>query len=236
MAADLESVVADATVDSGKTFVRDGLSRPAPLRFPPEILLGQDIDVLERILEPGIDLALWRRESQAPIAAWLDALPPARHPTAQLQLRAADVAAALQAACKTSRTPRGPGRDALLADIDMLATRFALITGSPRMTLTLQVRGCDIDENWHLDHAGLHLLCSYSGLGTEWVASPHADTALRMPKCFTGPFERMPLQAVALLQGRGVDGQGGDRGLVHRSPQLRYLGSHRYVLRLDELR
>jgi hypothetical protein len=46
----------------------------------------------------------------------------------------------------------------------------------------------------------------------------------------------MPLQAVALLQGRGVDAQGGDRGLVHRSPQLRYLGSHRYVLRLDELR
>jgi len=80
MAADLESVVADATVDSGKTFVRDGLSRPAPLRFPPEILLGQDIDVLERILEPGIDLALWRREPQAPIAAWLHGWMPCLRP------------------------------------------------------------------------------------------------------------------------------------------------------------
>ncbi len=204
-------------------------------RQSPEILLGQDIDVLERILEPGIDLALWRREPHAPIAAWLDALPLARHPTAQLELRAADVAAALHAACKKSRTPGGPERDALIADIDMLATRFALITGSPRMILTLQVRGRDIDENWHLDHAGLHLLCSYNGLGTEWVASPHAGTALRVPKGFAGPFERMPLQAVALLQGRGVDAQGCDRGLVYRSPQLSNVGSLCFVLRLDEL-
>jgi hypothetical protein len=95
MAVDLESAVADAAAGYGKTFVRDCLSRPALLRQPPEILLGQDIDVLERILEPGIDLARWRREPQAPIAVWLDALPPARYPTVQLQLRAADVAAAL---------------------------------------------------------------------------------------------------------------------------------------------
>lgn len=192
--------------------------------------------MLERILEPGVSLALWNRPQQAPIAAWLDALPLARHPTARLQLRAADAAAVLHAACKASRTPAGPERDALVADIDMLVTRFALITGSPRVDLALQVRGCDTDEDWHIECAGRHLLCSYSGLGMEWVASRHAGVALRAPKGFAGPFERMPLQAVALLLGRSVDAGGCERGLVHRSPQLGNAWSHRFVLRLGELR
>ncbi len=214
-----------------------GIRQGAPwLRQAPEILAGEDIDVLERILEPGIDLALWNREPNAPLCAWLDALPLARLPTAQVQLRAAEVAAALKAACKTARTPVGAALDDLVADIDMLATRFALITGGPRMTLTLQVRGRDIDDGWHCDDAGLHLLCTYSGLGAEWVAPPYDEAALRAPRGFAGPFERMQLQAVALLQGCKVDGQGCDRGLVHRLPQLKNAGSRRLVLRLGELR
>ncbi|MCR6478177.1 DUF1826 domain-containing protein [Variovorax sp. ZS18.2.2] len=201
-----------------------------------EVLLGQDIEVLERILEPGVDLALWERDPCASMSAWLEALPSARLPTGQLQLRAADVASGLNAACKTSRTPSGPERDGLMADIDMLATRFALITGHPRMTLTLQARGRDVDENWHFDDAGLHLLCTYSGLGAEWVASRHADAALRAPKGFAGPFRRMPLHTVALFRGRGTDEQDCGRGLAHRSPALSSARSRRFVLRLDELR
>ena len=74
--------------------------------------------VLARIVEPAVELALWRRQLPAGLSTWLDALPADALPLAGLTLHATDAADALHAACVASGTPRGEWRDALVTDID----------------------------------------------------------------------------------------------------------------------
>lgn len=201
--------------------------------LPDELLCGTTSAVLARALEPRIELALWRREPDAPLAQWLDDLPASALPTLRLRLRAIEVPLALQLACEAAHTPAGPQREAWVADVAHLALRFAQITACELLRLRLDRVDGDACRRWHRDCVSLRLLCTYRGPGTEWVAPQYAEDALARPDHYDGPTKRMPTQAVALYKGCGFSGQRHDGGLVHRSPRIAGQGLQRLVLCLE---
>lgn len=198
------------------------------------VATGRRPEVLEKVHDPIVDLALWRRRLPAGLAHWLDALPPALLPATRIDLHVSEVPAALHAACDVAATPRCALRDALVTDIGVLSARFARITGSAQVRLRLEPIQDNACRRLHRDCVPVRLLTTYRGPGTEWVAPRFADKALARPDDYAGPLHRMPRQAVALFKGCGFAGQAlEERGIVHRSPPIAGTGITRLVLCLD---
>jgi hypothetical protein len=172
---------------------------------------------LTRIFDPEIQLAQWRRPADAVIASWLDqnvgnlgsglrqTLAPGQMPD-------------------LSRLPAGAGREALAADIVLLAEVLSELLDATTI--------------------GFRLLCTYRGPGTEWVEDASVDrrflgaAAGGKPDDVSGlllgrhRIETIPPFAVALLKGNLWQGNDG-RGIVHRSPALADKDVPRVLLAMD---
>ena len=197
------------------------------------VLVSTEPGVLARIVEPAVELALWRRQLPAGLSAWLDALPADTLPSARLMLPATEAADALHAACDASGTPRGKWRDALVADAADIAMRFARITGSASLGLQLEPVDGDACRRWHRDCVPLRLLTTYRGPGTEWVAPAFAAQALAVPDAPAASAQCLAAHDIAVFKGCGFTGQRHEQGIVHRSPPIAGSGVTRLVLCLN---
>jgi len=118
--------------------------------------------VLLAALEPTTGLALWRRSTRAGLH------------------RAIQAALALAPFCEVADGPPDQAARALLrgmpvamrplgADIMLLGRLFTTLTGSLTVRLRLEHVTDDACRKHHVDAVGLRLLCTYAGLGTEWI-------------------------------------------------------------------
>lgn len=192
---------------------------------------------LTRIFDPEIQLAQWRRPAEPIIADWLAA-------------HASDLGSGLRQQLNPgerpdlARLPAGAGRDALAADIALLAEILGELLDATTIGLRLEVVGKAMCPRLHVDRVGIRLLCTYRGPGTEWVEDASVD------RCFLGAasggkpdeasglllpgyrIEAIPPFAVALLKGSLWQGNGG-RGIVHRSPAVAPSDAPRILLAMD---
>jgi len=209
-------------------------SMAAPPLAQTTVQMDTTPDVLNRITQPGNDLAVWQRSAEMHWATWLKALPSEALPVGRMELQPAEALAVLHETCNASGTPMGPMRDLFTFDVADLIGRFAAITGSDTVALRMDVVTGNACRRWHRDCLPLRMICTYRGPGTLWVppalapmALNHADDELAS--------QASQLQAgdVALLKGYGWAGQTHDAGIVHRSPRMESTGLVRLVLVLD---
>lgn len=192
---------------------------------------------LTRIFDPEIRIAQWRRPVDAVIVEWLDAHADNLGSGFRQTLVAGETP-------ELDRLPAGAGRDALAADLELLAEMLGELLDAPTIGLRLEVVGKAMCPRLHVDRVGIRLLCTYRGPGSEWVedaavdrrflgaasgGQPDESSGLLLPG---HRIERIPSFAVALLKGSLWQDSGG-LGIVHRSPAVPEGQGPRVLVALD---
>lgn len=201
---------------------------PASEKSP--IQSGKTADVLRRIHEPGVELTIWERTFPASLEDWLDKLDANLLPDGRLLLPAAEVSRGITSLFTAAGTPAGPLRDYLQADIETLAGHFMRIMRSDMVDIRLETVRTDSCWKFHRDHVPARLLCSYRGLGTEWVTPEASHAAIAAQREYAGPLQRFSRHAVGLFKG-STTAEGS--GIVHRSPAISDGGDIRLLLCLN---
>lgn len=179
---------------------------------------------LTRILDPDIQIAQWQRRIDSLITQWLE-----QHHS-QLGGGLRQTLAAGQTV-DLSALPAGAGRDALAADLTLLADMLVELLDARHIGLRLEVVHQAMCPRLHVDRVGVRMVCTYRGPGTEWVEEAQLDRrflgsgAAGQSDAVSGlllpghHIDQIPPFSVALLKGSLWQGNAG-RGLVHRSPAV----------------
>jgi hypothetical protein len=171
--------------------------------------------VLLNVLQPMVGLALWQR------------------PTRAVLHRPASVLLALEPFCHVAEgTPDLASRvlmrflpvaaRSLGADIALLGRLFAKLTSAATIRLRLEHVADNACRQHHVDAVRLRLLCTYAGLGTEWV-----DEA--------GRSSHMAVSPVGVFKGSAFPDAA--YRVPHRSPPVEHLlpsRRSRLLLCIDE--
>lgn len=213
------------------------MNAPLPRNATRCCAIADDPLGLTRIFDPEIQLAQWRRPAEPVIADWLAA-------------HASDLGSGLRQMLapgqqpEFGRLPAGAGRDALAADIALLADMLAELLDAETIGYRLEVVGKAMCSRMHVDRVGVRLLCTYRGPGTEWVEDASVDRRFLGAASGGQPdetsglllpghrIETIPPFAVALLKGNLWQGNGG-RGIIHRSPAAVAEQAPRVLLAMD---
>lgn len=115
-----------------------------------------------------------------------------------------------------------PGVDAWIRDVNELMEMYRCLFEPDRIGLRIHVLKGTMCPRFHVDRVPVRLLCTYRGIGTEWLAETEVkrlETDGPLPEQDVPPdrIRRLDTGAVALLKGEAWVGNEG-RGLVHRSP------------------
>lgn len=137
-----------------------------------------------------------------------------------------------------------PGYRAWLEDVQLLTGAFCELFGLREAGLRLRTLDKAMCPRFHVDRVPARLICSYGGIGTEWLPEYAIDRSkLGMGSCgqpddlsglIADPtaIRQMPAYAVGLMKGEHWEGNEG-RGLVHRSPTLTAVQPRRLIMTVD---
>ncbi|MBF5038098.1 DUF1826 domain-containing protein [Methylophilus sp. 13] len=211
-----------------------------PLTFNPLQMLP--------IFEPEQQVCLVRREAQTAISDYLQlaarSLAPGLRNVISLQ-------PALAPQLRALPLPAQPGREAFIQELAQLVTVFAELLDCQTVGLRLEVLQKAMCPQFHVDHTGIRLLCTYMGPGTEWLEEAFADRSyLKHRSHLNPPGLNNQQRAGVVLDARGIrqadafdivllkgsQWQGNTvGGAIHRSPVVPE-GQTRVVLALDAIR
>ena len=199
---------------------------------------GETPQALTRILDDGVNLAVWQRQLPAHIADFGRLLLSLNEPLAEslvLELPRDDTEPNLHGLA--SGFSDLEGYEGFIADVSWLVSAFACLMGAKRVGLRLRVLDKAMCPRFHVDHVPVRLITTYCGIGSQWLKEGAMDrrqlgNAEAEPR--DGPLiEQIASGEVALLKGEKWHGNEGF-GLIHRSPQLAS-GERRLILTLDWL-
>lgn len=199
--------------------------------------IGNHASVLSSILQPDVNLSLWRRPVDPAINKELSALQAGQLPDVR---------------CRTSATTFHNDLSALLeqqgldpatldhwrADLRQLADRFFEVSGMHDVKMRIETVATDACRRFHVDRTHLRLLCTYRGPGTEWLPDIQVDREAQASgapnDCIVRdgkPSQFEPFW-VGILKGDAYPDNAG-HGLVHRSPPIAGTGQTRVLFCLD---
>ena len=199
---------------------------------------GETPQALARILDDGVNLAIWQRRLPVHIADFGGLLLSLNEPLAEslvLEIPGDDTEPNLQGLA--SGFSDLEGYEGFIADVSWLVSAFACLLGAQRIGVRLRVLDKAMCPRFHVDHVPVRLITTYAGVGSQWLKEGGMDRRqLSQPEA--EPTDNSLIQqigsgAVALLKGEKWHGNEGF-GLIHRSPQLAP-GERRLILTLDWL-
>jgi hypothetical protein len=199
---------------------------------------GETPQVLTRVLNDGVNLAVWQRQLPAHIADFGRLLLSLNEPLAEslvLELPSDDTEPNLHGLA--SGFSDLEGYEGFIADVSWLVSAFACLLGAKRVGLRLRVLDKAMCPRFHVDHVPVRLITTYCGIGSQWLKEGAMDRR-QLGKAEIEPqdnslIEQIASGEVALLKGEKWHGNEGF-GLIHRSPQLAP-GERRLILTLDWL-
>lgn len=184
---------------------------------------GRLPEVLARIRDPHRGLAVWERRLQASVTSWVAG---GFRPTSgrcAFTLDAPEACAETMEAALADCLVPGPGCVQWRRDVQSLITLVWRI--SPQ-TAPLRVRIDRVEDDgcrlFHVDRTALRLVCTYAGLGTQWLPEGAFDRAGLGCGCNDhvrnwSALREIGTGHVAVMKGERYPGHAG-RGFVHRSP------------------
>lgn len=224
------------------------MPRPAPLPCPefatssprpastPHWAEGGGIEVLPRIFEDAITLAVMRRPIGSDLLAGALAQGEARRPLS-FTWRGAPGVELRTALFETLAAPAASV--ALVEDVVVLAEAMAFLFDTDTVGLRLHLMNAPMCPRFHCDHLPVRLVTTYLGPGSEWLpesavnraglGAPNADKPAIVRD--DSAIRRLEAGDVALLKGSGWIGNE-TRGQVHRSPAGEN-GQPRLLLTID---
>lgn len=199
---------------------------------------GETPRALTRVLDDGVNLAVWQRQLPAHIADFGRLLLSLNEPLAEslvLELPSDDTEPNLHGLA--SGFSDLEGYKGFIADVSWLVSAFACLLGAKRVGLRLRVLDKAMCPRFHVDHVPVRLITTYCGIGSQWLKEGAMDRR-QLGKAEVEPQDNALIQQiacgeVALLKGEKWHGNEGF-GLIHRSPQLAP-GERRLILTLNWL-
>ena len=199
---------------------------------------GEAPRTLAKILDDGVNLAVWQRQLPAHIADFGRLLLSLNDPLAEslvLELPSDDTEPNLHGLA--SGFSDLEGYEGFIADVSWLVSAFACLLGAKRVGLRLRALDKAMCPRFHVDHVPVRLITTYAGIGSQWLEEGamdraqlgQADAEAQDP----ASIRQLNSGAVALLKGEKWHGNEGF-GLIHRSPQPAP-GERRLLLTLDWL-
>ena len=202
-----------------------------------EIARGSTRQALHQVLDPGVNLAVWERRPDEALVEDINRLPDGWRDSVRFKAMASDFLPTMERALADISTESGALSN-WLADMTMLAEAFAALTGRRSLEARLDTLTRAMCPRFHVDSNALRMICTYRGIGTEWLASHQVDrSALRRGESdgiavqTTRP-QRMAPYCVGVMKGSRFPGNAGS-GLVHRSPPVETPGETRILFCLD---
>jgi hypothetical protein len=193
-------------------------ARVQPLRKP-HWCDAQDMAQLASIHQPEVTIVTLQRSVEPAIASATSALLalPELRDIALVGIPGPDFRARL-----AHLLPSVPARDALIADLDLLAAAFCLLLRPRAVGLRLQ-QGCPgpVTRFAALDEVGI-LVSSYGATGREWLPNGtvhrhRLDASAAAPSFDETRVVRLPPFAIGVLKGEGWPGNAGN-GIMNRTP------------------
>ncbi|PMR80969.1 DUF1826 domain-containing protein [Halomonas urumqiensis] len=200
------------------------------------LAVGEDIDVLPRIFEDAINLAILRRQLPTDVQAGVNAQYQTDRGLSFSWL--GSPGDALRADLRRRlHVPDACG--ALIEDIVTLAEAMAFLFDTDTVGLRLRRLGDVMCPRFHCDNLPVRLVTTYHGPGCEWLPEWAVDRrglgapSPSKPEIVTDQYavQRLGTGDLGLLKGSGWVGNE-RRGLVHRSPALGD-GEQRLLLTID---
>lgn len=214
--------------------------RSTPARLgPPTTRAGDDPSVLRAILEPGVNVVLWRRPLPPALARYCENEARGHaHASRRVLSGERPPVHRLLEACSLR-----DGRDALASDLAHVLRLFQslLPEGAAQPVLgAFEVTDRDGCRKLHGDHVHVRLLCTYAGPATEWADDAHVNRRALVPSALSAAevnprivrpehLQRAGTGDVLLLKGHAWPGA---LGAVHRSPPIEATGERRALLTL----
>ena len=199
---------------------------------------GPTPDVLARILDDGVNLAIWQRQLPVHISDFGALLLSFDEPLADsISIEMCNEHASPNLQGLASRFNDLEGYAGFISDISWLVSAYSCLLGAKRIGLRLRALDKAMCPRFHVDHVPVRLITTYAGIGSQWLEEGAMER-----RCL-GQLQAEPTQAtliqqinqgeVALLKGEKWQGNEG-AGLIHRSPALGQ-GERRLILTLDWL-
>jgi len=136
------------------------------------------------------------------------------------------------------------GYEAFCADIAQVVDMFSHLFELKAIGLRLGMLDKAMCPRFHVDHVPCRLVCTYGGIGTQWLEDAYVDRS-KLGSRSGGLSDElsglildadaigtMPNYAIGLLKGTRWEGNE-QHGAVHRSPQLSAESPRRLLLTLD---
>lgn len=218
------------------TALSNALERHVDKALPTQLALGDEIDVLPRIFEDDITIAVMRRPPSASLQQSV---------LAQCQVdRAWQLAWLGQPGNDLrddllKRLPAPAAAETLVQDVQLLAEAVAYLFATNTVGIRLRLLDGAMCPRFHVDNLPVRLVTTYHGPGSEWLpeaatnraglGAPSADkpAIVRAPEA----IQKLEVGDLALLKGGGWEGNE-NQALVHRSPALAE-GQKRLLLTID---
>lgn len=131
------------------------------------------------------------------------------------------------------------------ADIEHLVSVFCELFDLQTVGLRLGMLDKAMCPKFHVDHVPCRLVCTYGGIGTEWLEDRYinrtklgigsgglTDDKSGLIQADLDVINTMPAYAIGLLKGSKWEGNE-QNGAVHRSPKVTENAPYRLLLTLD---
>ncbi len=207
--------------------------QPTALQKPMAIT-GDRAECLTEIFRDEVNLTVWKRALRPGVAQFAAELAGCAGQMERfISLSEGDSAALVLPGWALKMD----GAEAWVADADQLIGMYRCLFEPETVGLRLHVLKGTMCPRFHVDRVPVRLLCTYQGVGTEWlqeerVTRPDKPGPLPDQAVADSNVNRLATGAIGLLKGEAWEGNEG-RGLVHRSPAPG--DSPRLVLALDWL-
>lgn len=197
---------------------------------------GQDIEVLPRIFDDHITLAVMERRLDVALTLAVRSQLACQRGV-EWHWRGAPGLAMQEDLAR--RLPAPEAGDALVEDIGNIAEAMAYLFSTDTIGIRLRTLEGAMCPRFHVDNLAVRLVTTYAGPASEWLpehavnraglGAPHPDK----PDIVADPaaIRKLAIGDLALLKGCGWIGNEA-HGLVHRSPQPAP-GERRLLLALD---
>ena len=199
---------------------------------------GETPEVMTRILDEDVNLAIWQRQLPVHIIDFAALLLSLDEPLADaIVIEMANEKAQPNLRGLASRFHDLEGYAGFIADVSWLVSAYACLLGAKRIGLRLRALDKAMCPRFHVDHVPVRLITTYAGIGSQWLEEGVMERRqLGQPQAEptrTALIQQINAGEVALLKGEKWQGNEG-AGLIHRSPALAP-GERRLILTLDWL-
>lgn len=203
--------------------------------------LSDDLADLAQIYQPGINLCLVDRQVDNELNSFVEHL--LRLPN-QISFVESIAFASFDFFSLLPQTGHLPGYRAFCKDVAGLTALYCDLFELKRVGLRLHTLDHAMCPKFHVDSVTCRMVCTYGGLGTEWLEDAYADRRklgsgsgglsdeLSGLILDNNAIHKMPPYAIGLMKGRLWEGNE-QQGAIHRSPHLTPDSPRRLLLTLD---